>query len=109
MPAPVYSLRIFCGAVNVASGTVGPIVPPGFIYVLRDVDINTETGAAGDVFTVLSPLNLNLFIVRTSDPQGGTNRQWRGRQVYSPGEKVGFKSFGGTWDVMASGYQLSLP
>lgn len=94
---------------TVAAGRVGPIVPDGLIYVVRDIDINGVTDTTGDVIAVFNPLGGNLFICREEAGQLNDNHQWRGRQVYSPGEPVQLESFGGTWDVMISGYQLTLP
>lgn len=109
MARDVYSLRIFCGQVNASVGVVGPIVPDEFIYVLRDIDINGVSDVNGDVITVFNPLGGNLFIARCNTGVSNDNHQWRGRQVFSPGEPLQLRSFQGVWDVMMSGYQLTLP
>lgn len=109
MARSVYSLRIYSGVVDPAAGIVGPIVPAGLIYIVRDIDINGVTGAVGDVMTVQNPTLGNLFIVRVTTARSGDNWQWRGRQVYAEGEKVGSESFVGTFHVCISGYMLTLP
>lgn len=109
MTPPVYSLRIFSGDISPASGTVGPLVPAGLIYVLRDIDVVYRSSTAGDSMVVFNP-TLGLLVAYEYDPPPPVSvYQWRGRQVYNVGERVGFRSFGGTWSVCASGYMLSLP
>ena len=110
MSRDVYSLRIFSVASLVpATGLVGPIVPSGFIYVVRDIDVVRRSTASGSQLEFFSPtLGLIAFISdAVLDLAFGWH--WRGRQVYSPGERVGFQSVSGTWDITASGYQLTLP
>lgn len=110
MARDVYSLRIFSTAsLDVAAGTVGPVVPDGLVYVLRDIDAWELTGDGSTGLEVVSP-TVGVLIFW----QGGTtvpDRQfaWRGRQVYGPGEQVGFVVTAGIWSVTASGYQLTLP
>lgn len=110
MARDVYSLRIFAhaGLVN-SAGTVGPIVPAGLVYVVRDIDAIADSGGASDnlvVFNQVTGVLLNW--VNSAAPLGG-NFSWRGRQVYGPGEQVGFHAFVGTWGIACSGYQLGLP
>lgn len=110
MALPVYSLRIFAHASLVTSaGTVGPVVPAGFVYVLRDVDVFEETGAQGVTLSVVNPLGGYLTVFLTGSTLQSRVQQWRGRQVYHPGEQVGFFAGSGQWAIMASGYQLTLP
>lgn len=90
-------------------GPVGPIVPDGVVWVVRDMDINGVTDTVGDVLAVASPTLGNLFIVRILTGGSGDNKQWRGRQVFNTGEWLKVTSFQGTWDVTISGYALTLP
>lgn len=110
MAAPVYSLRIFAtGSLSPGAGTVGPIVPAGLVYIVRDIDAFDDTAGSADsliVFNQLSGVLVN-FVGPGSAALG--NWQWRGRQVYNEGEQVALRSFGGSWAVAVSGYQLSLP
>lgn len=110
MASAVYSLRIFAhGGLVAAGGKVGPIVPAGLIYVLRDIDVRETTGAAGADMFVFNQVGGILWLP-IQPPAGQLPAwQWRGRQVYAEGEQVGFQAFAGTWSVAASGYQLTLP
>lgn len=106
----VYSLRIFAHAsLTSSAGTVGPIVPSGFVYVLRDVDAFENTSSAGAFFDVKNPLGGNLVQFQTGSAPVTQYHAWRGRQVFSEGEQVGFLAVNGQWAIMASGYQLTLP
>jgi hypothetical protein len=106
----VYSLRIFsAGGLTSSAGTVGPVVPAGLVYVLRDIDAVEITGSASAQLEVLSPNFQPIWFINTANPQIGANFQWRGRQVFNVGEQIGFHAFSGTWSIMASGYQLTLP
>jgi hypothetical protein len=110
MPAPVYSLRIFAtGGLVPASGVVGPIVPAGLVYVLRDIDLVELSGSTSAGFQLYGQTGNIIWVVQHSSAPGITQGQWRGRQVYNEGEQVGFQSATGTWSISASGYQLSLP
>lgn len=107
---PVYSLRIFGhGGLVASAGTVGPIVPDSFIYVVRDIDVVEETGVGTPAMVVKNQTLgfLTVFSRPSGDPTG--HYQWQGRQVYGPGEQVGFEVFSGTWAIACSGYQLTLP
>lgn len=110
MAGTVYSLRIFAsGGLSPGAGTVGPVVPAGLVYILRDIDAFCSTAASGDNFVVFSQVGGVLWDLLLPTTPEGTGFQWRGRQVYAAGEQVGFRSFQGTWAVAASGYQLTLP
>lgn len=107
---PVYSIRIFGHAsLTSAAGIVGPVVPSGLVYVVRDIDVFNNSAATTDLLNVR-----NQLLGPLTQFQGGTTvatriGQWRGRQVYGPGEQVGFQVFAGTWAIACSGYQLTLP
>lgn len=110
MSSNVYSLRIFAsGALTNAAGTVGPIVPANFVYVVRDIEAFDSSNSAADELVVFSPVaGVLLNITGPQEAPFGAH-MWRGRQVYGPGEQVGFHAFVGTWSVTCSGYQLTLP
>lgn len=110
MARNVYSLRIFAsGSLAPGAGLVGPIVPDQYLYVLRDIDVTLRT-AAPATLAIYSPIvNAFLCYVPDSALDSSSSFRWRGRQVYGPGERVGFQALSGSWDVMASGYQLTLP
>lgn len=110
MARDVYSIRIFAHAsLTSAGGTEGPVVPAGLVYVLRDIDIVELSGSGTAAFQVLNPLAGVLWVYQRASTLDSAYAGWRGRQVYGPGEQVGFEAASGTWSVMASGYQLTLP
>jgi hypothetical protein len=106
----LYSLAIFSeGTIIGSTGVVGPVVPAGFVYVVRDIVAFELTGAtgAGLLWNGSADQIIRQWLV-TSDSES-RNVHWTGRQVYAEGEQVGFQVETGTWNVMASGYQLTLP
>lgn len=108
--SPVYSLRILAaGNVTAATGEVGPVVPDGLVYVVRDIDLINDTGAPGDEIYLKGQALQLLWVVKQPSPATTVNFAWRGRQVYNAGERVGFVVVAGTWDISVSGYQLTLP
>src|SRR5579864_3139287 len=110
MPRDVYSIRIFAtGGLTAAAGTVGPTVPAGLVYVLRDIDAYETTGTVGANFVVLNQTRGWLWGGFRATSSALETPQWRGRQVYAEGEQVGFLVGSGTWAIAASGYQLTLP
>lgn len=108
--ATVYSLRIAAfGSLTAGTGVVGPIVPAGLIYVVRDIDAYEHTGVTDSNLFLKNAIGgfLTGFIIDSAHP---TNLfSWRGRQVYSEGEQVAILVGSGTWDIQVSGYQLTLP
>lgn len=109
MPA-VYSIRILATAgLTVASGFVGPIVPDGLVYVVRDIDARSNTGITGDQLAFYNQTAGILWAPQLVAGGSDEGFQWRGRQVYNPGERVMVQSFSGEWTVSISGYQLTLP
>jgi hypothetical protein len=83
-------------------------VPDGSRIILRDVDLWDASGGGGNIFQVFSAAGGVLFAVETDNTVNGRRFQWSGRQVYNPGESIEFQPLVGTWDVQASGYQLTL-
>jgi hypothetical protein len=110
MARAVYSLRIFAtGALSPGAGTVGPIVPAGLVYVVRDIDAFDDTAGASDNLIVFNQLSGVLISWQGPSLAANGNYSWRGRQVYNEGEQVAFRAFVGTWAIACSGYQLTLP
>jgi hypothetical protein len=110
MAQRVYSIRIFAtGALAPGAGLVGPVVPAGLVYVLRDVDVWNNASSSAVLLQVFNPVGGALWSALDPSQPLHSGWAWRGRQVYAEGERVGFESFNGTWSVMASGYQLTLP
>jgi hypothetical protein len=110
MSQRVYSVRHFsAGGLTAGAGTVGPVVPAGFVWVVRDIDALEITGSTPAQMEVLNPNFQPFWFIDRNFPQVGANFQWRGRQVFQAGEQIGFKAFSGTWSIMCSGYSLTLP
>ena len=110
MTRVVYSQRLFAvQALTSTPGIVGPVVPAGVIWVLRDLDIVVEAGTSGNNMAVLNQVGGLLVFLSVGTATPGPNYAWRGRQIYAQGEQIGFHVFSGTWDIAASGYQLTLP
>lgn len=110
MARTVYSTRLYASAgLTAAGGVVGPVVPAGLLYVLRDLDVAEVSGTAGTIMIAINQAGGQLWAAqRTAATPLGTF-QWSGRQVYGAGERVAFQVFSGTWAIAASGYQLTLP
>jgi hypothetical protein len=106
----VYSIRMIGEAsLDSSSGLIGPVVPDGLVYVVRDIDAWELTGAGSTGLEITNALGGPLLFW-----QGGTTVPtrlfaWRGRQVYGEGEQVGAIVTGGQWSLQVSGYQLTLP
>lgn len=109
MPAPVYSIRIFSGHIDASVGVEGPVVPAGLVYVVRDIDVVQASSNVGDEFAVFNPTGGFMWLYKLTSANLGLPIQWRGRQIYGPGERVAIQPFVGTFDAMISGYQLTLP
>jgi hypothetical protein len=102
----VYSTRLIEQAG--LTGNVGFTVPEGFTCVLRDVDCyvanyDTETG-----FYFAGAVGNILWRVVFPD-SAESSQQWRGRQVFNPGDIITFAAQANPVDFAASGYLLELP
>jgi hypothetical protein len=110
MARTVYSLRITAGGGLIAStGKVGPIVPDGLVYVVRDIDVVETSGTRPVALEVYGQAEQLLWYVPLNTASDPASQRWRGRQVYNEGEQVALAATSGTWDFAVSGYQLTLP
>lgn len=110
MARDVYSLRIFADAtLTAAAGKVGPLVPDGLVYVVRDIDVCEVSGTRPANLEVFNQALGILVFINIAVGNDAGNFAWRGRQVFAPGEQVGFQVLSGTFAIAVSGYQLSLP
>lgn len=108
--AKLYSLPIYVAAAQTSGvGAVGPIVPAGLVYVLRDIDVTEQSDTAGALVIVLNSAGGVLWAAKRETTGELGYYEWRGRQVYTAGEQIVFRVLSGTWDIMASGYQLTNP
>ena len=106
MARPVYSIQIMSLAPALTNNTV--VVPSGVRIIVRDIDSFCESGGTGFQFSFQNAAGGNLWApVQNSFPAIG-NWQWRGRQVYNPGESINIHVFSGAWSIQMSGYELTL-
>ena len=104
---PVYSVQIMALTPALPLNTV--VVPADSRIIVRDIDAFCESGGTGFQFSFENAAGGNLWApVQNAFPAIG-NWQWRGRQVFNPGESITIKVFSGTWSIQMSGYELSLP
>lgn len=103
---PVYSIQIVSLAPALTSQTV--TVPDGSRIIMRDVDARAESGATNDELAVYNAAGGILWAAKVFAGGDPFVYQWRGRQVYNPGEGIQIKVFQGTWSIQISGYELSL-
>lgn len=110
MSVPVYSVMLWSLAqATAATGKSGPTVPDGEVYILRDIDAWSSTGAAGDFFVLYGAAGVAIQLLAIGDGHSSHSTQWRGRQVYAPGEQLAVQVGTGTWNIQMSGYRLTLP
>jgi hypothetical protein len=102
---PVYSQRLLHGAFT---ASVSATVPAGFCWVVRDADVYWIGAAAADVaqLVVNGIAAIALFNGPANQPQVFP---WRGRQVLNPGDQLLFTAGTVNWQVLVSGYALTLP
>lgn len=105
----VYSIRIFSGDLDPAAGVVGPVVPDGFVYVVRDIDLVYHGATNDDELVFFNQTGGLMWIAVYTTGLTSVVWSWRGRQVFNEGEQVAIQSAGGTWSIAMSGYQLSTP
>jgi hypothetical protein len=105
--ADVYSTNFL--DLHAAALGIGYEVPAGFKAIVRDIDV---------FFTALAVINLNIigpsggtFAYFSYIPSGSAFQDWRGRQVFSPGDVIGVTGTidAGSFDLRMSGYLLTLP
>lgn len=85
------------------------MVPTGFVFIVRDIDLLCVSEAIGDAAALIAPTLQGITYWRVTTAGFPVMFSWRGRQVYSEGEKVGFEVFQGSFNIMCSGYRLTLP
>lgn len=114
--ATVYSTHLLSATVLTPGTPQAFLTPPGFVCVLRDVDVFANLGvSAGDLILADSYTGAGFWYIDTTHISGFNSFQWRGRQVfpYVEGEAQGFQfetdAGTNTWYVRASGYLLSQP
>lgn len=107
MSSPVYSTQLI-GAAGLGNTNIGYTVPAGYVCVLRDVDAFCHPTGSASAFVIAGNLSAVIWYWENASGFVGSG-QWRGRQVFRPGQIITFEAQIGTYDFSASGYLLSLP
>jgi hypothetical protein len=103
---PVYSVQIMSVTPALPLNTV--VVPDGSRIIVRDVDAIEVSGGGTGACQLLSASGGVLWVFQRGSTLNSAVGQWRGRQVFNPGQSITFQVVSGTWDVQISGYQLTL-
>jgi hypothetical protein len=102
----LYSISLFQ-----ANGIVGSsvlIVPAGYLWVIRNVDVYVAAPLLSSVdVRMLGTAGQTIWWL-TTDADTTQHAQWEGRQVLPSGEHLTFSTTGAA-DITASGYQLLEP
>jgi hypothetical protein len=106
MASVVYSYRFFEAQGLSAPG--GVTFAPGYVYVVRCIDVHMGSQIGGAEGRVVTEAGAAFFWFNTGSLSAGY-APWRGRQVFQGGEGFQVIPDEGVFDVVVSGYQLSLP
>jgi hypothetical protein len=104
---PVYSVQIMALAPALPHNFV--TVPDGVRIIVRDIDAVELTGGGAGACQFVGPATNVIWAFQRGATLNTAVGQWRGRQVFNPGESFDFQAVSGTWDVQISGYELTLP
>lgn len=104
--ARVYSTRFLTHAG--LSGATSYAVPDGYLAVLRDV-IFASMGGDASSCVLLGPSAQQLLVATSTGEGNEPAFTWQGRQVWNSAEIIGVEAFDPGWNIMLSGYLLSLP
>lgn len=111
MSRPLYSISI--GALYSTTGvTLLSVVPPGVIWIVRDIDgVVHGSGTATDATVGWQDAvpNTGLMATYPVTATGYTTIAWRGRQVLQPGWRLYVNAGYGSGYFLVSGYQLTQP
>ena len=86
------------------------IVPPGFIWILRDIDAYGNMGVfdTAHLFVTGGAGQTIVWMDWPNDSQ--SHQQWQGRQVLNAGDQLQVENLGSApIDVSISGYSLTAP
>lgn len=105
MAPPVYSTQ-FLLLDNVAAATYAYTVPAGQIAIVRDMDLVAPAGSSAQIaYLAIEGAIIDMWAGITGALPG---RQWRGRQVANPGQRVEIVTVvAGIYGAL-SGYLLSV-
>jgi hypothetical protein len=107
----VYSKRLFSvGGFSDATPVVQYTTPAGVVAVVKCLSFVTGSNASEADAYVLGPGNAKLVWPEQEAPGLTTFTQvYNGHWVLLPGESLLTATSGNSWDIWASGYELSLP
>lgn len=100
----IFSYRYFVGRVPADSSVNAPLVPAGYRFIIKSVDISQVYGAT--TATALIFPATNTALVRLASTSGTGDAHWTGSQVLHEGERVAVRTYGALSDVAVSGYLL---
>jgi hypothetical protein len=104
--ATVYSVRLFTALALESEQSI--TCEAGFVTVLRDIDVVIYGNTGNAFFAVTGDEGQLVWYIE--NPGGtDTHYQWTGRQVFNPGNNIGFSLSSGSADITVSGYRLYLP
>lgn len=113
--ANVYSVRHLEFPQGTHAGSRFAIVPAGFVWVLRSIqltDSGSPPGRDGSSFVVFGESGSDSFtIFQINGTESVFNRTytWQGWCVLNPGDVLIMAADGGNWSGSASGHKLTLP
>jgi|SRR5580658_8410843 hypothetical protein len=105
--AYLYSTQFGGGIVSPDEVSFFPVVPDGYIWVVRAIDLVPLDSEGGQISVVETTLPCYLFTVGTA--VAGQSYQWRGHQVFNAGQSLAVFNGISTWSFVMSGYQLTSP
>jgi len=103
--ATVHSSQFWAGPVSTSSVSSGA-VPPGFIWIVRDVTAVFVASSSDELQVISEVSGVGWFFDQSDTDRMG---HWEGRQVLYEGDSLSLVSVASDWLVGVSGYILSLP
>lgn len=88
------------------SGDHALTVPSGEVWVIRDIDVYADDFAPAE-FYFIGASTQTIAYWQSSGASTPSTYQWRGRQVFEPGETIILRATNAA-DVTMSGYRLTL-
>lgn len=110
--ANVYSVRLWAVLSTTGPGAVlGPVVPAGFTWVVRDVratNASQEASILGNL-VLLVHAGPTIFATPQFSTIGGLFYEWQGHAIVNAGEQLELVVSEPGWTLDVDGYQLTLP
>jgi hypothetical protein len=105
----VYSTLFFHGVAPSPTPEIVYEVPDGYLAILRDVDMVSNSATA--TYMKISELvaDLDVLVLQVPAIPAPAGAQWTGRQVFTPGMQIGGYANGDLVVIRLGGYLLELP